>query len=159
MKGMHSGMWLLLGLAIGVGIAAWKAQETPKLAFASSNDRFEDFAISTGLVASTKNAPTEGVWLLDSRAGKLMGSMIDRNLGKISSWSEVDLLQEFGIPAKQHVHFIMTTGTITHGQSALYVAEPASGKFAVYTMGMRPDGQPGMSIRRHDLTSFRPTPR
>ncbi|MFO0867127.1 MAG: hypothetical protein U0744_21220 [Gemmataceae bacterium] len=159
MKGLHSVGVLLLGLVVGLGVSAWHASRTPKIAFAASNDRFDDFAMCTGIVATTRNAPTEGVWLLDSRAGKLMGGLIDRSSGKIGSWAEVDLTQDFGLPAKQHVHFVMTTGIITHGQSALYVTEPASGKFGIYTMGMRPDGQAGMSIRRHDLTTFRPVPR
>ncbi|MBX9681890.1 MAG: hypothetical protein K2X38_24300 [Gemmataceae bacterium] len=157
MKSLHSVGLLLLGLAVGVSVSAWNA--TPKIAFAASNDRYEDFSMATGIVATTRNAPTEGVWMLDSRAGKLMGGLIDRGQGKIGSWAEVDLIQDFALPAKQHVHFVMTTGIITQGQSALYVAEPASGKFGIYTMGMRPDGQAGMSIRRHDLTTFRPIPR
>ena len=47
---------------------------------------------------------------------------------------------------------MMTTGTITNGQAALYVAETSTGKFGVYTMGPRPDSQPGLAIRRHDQT-------
>jgi len=50
---------------------------------------------------------------------------------------------------------MMTTGQVTNGQAALYVAETQSGKFGVYTMGPRPDGAAGISIRRHDLTLFR----
>jgi hypothetical protein len=53
----------------------------------------------------------------------------------------------------------MTTGIIANGQAALYVAETTSGKFAVYTMGMRPDGKPGIMIKRHDLVLFRGTGR
>jgi hypothetical protein len=43
----------------------------------------------------------------------------------------------------------MTTGMIAQGQAALYVAETTSGKFAVYTMGQRTYGKPGV-ISRHD---------
>jgi hypothetical protein len=93
--------------------------------------------------------------MLDYRAGKLLGTVVDRNLGKIIGWAEVDLVNEFGLPPRQDVHFLMTTGQINDGQSALYVAEVNSGKFAVYTMGMRPDRQPGLIIRRHDLVFFR----
>jgi len=64
-------------------------------------------------------------------------------------------VQEFNIPPKQNVHFMMTTGTITQGQAALYIAETTTGRFGVYTMGPRPDGRPGLVIRRHDLTVFR----
>ena len=62
---------------------------------------------------------------------------------------------EFNLPPRQNVHFLMTTGQISQGQSALYLAETTTGKFGVYTLGPRPDGQPGMVIRRHDMTSFR----
>lgn len=147
--------WLLLGLGIGIGVSAWHARREPKIALAASNDRYEEFVISTGHVANTRNGQTEGVWLLDSRSGKLLASMIDRVLGRIAGWAELDLIQDFGFPAKQNVHFVMTTGAINNGQSALYVAETNSGRLAVYTMGVRPDGQPGMSIRRHDMTAFR----
>jgi hypothetical protein len=97
---------------------------------------------------------TDGVWLLDYKAGKLLGTVIDRSQGKIVGWAEVDLVSEFSIAPKQDVHFLMTTGNIAQGQAALYVAEVSTGKFGVYTMGPNPDGA-GLVIRRHDLTSFR----
>ena len=81
--------------------------------------------------------------------------LIDRLNGKIVGWSEVDLVSEFGLPPRQNVHFMMTTGMIAQGQAALYVAETSSGKFGVYTMGTRPDGKPGIVIKRHDLVMFR----
>ena len=102
--------------------------------------------------------PLPSVAQVRRRLGKLLGSVIDRNVGKIVNWAEVDLVQEFNIPPKQNVHFMMTTGTITQGQAALYVAETTTGKFAVYTMGPRPDGKTGLVIRRHDQTVFRPQP-
>ena len=69
--------------------------------------------------------------------------------------SDLDLVSEFSIQPKQNVHFMMTTGTITAGQAALYVAETTTGKFGIYTMGPRPDGKAGVAIRRHDLVLFR----
>ena len=48
------------------------------------------------------------------------------------------MVSEFGLPPRADVHFLMTTGQIANGQAALYVAETTSGKFGVYTMGMRP---------------------
>jgi len=97
---------------------------------------------------------TDGVWLLDYRAGKLLGTVIDRNQGKIVGWAEVDLQTEFGIAPKQDVHFMMTTGYITQGQSALYLAETTTGQMGVYTMGPGPNGS-GVVIRRHDVTKYR----
>jgi len=154
MKDFGRFLWLLLGLLLG-GVGAAVDIGSSRPALASSNDRFEDYILCTGPVTVTPLVQTDGVWLLDYRAGKLLGTVIDRNVGKIVNWAEVDLVQEFNIPPKQNVHFMMTTGTITQGQAALYIAETTTGRFGVYTMGPRPDGRPGLVIRRHDLTVFR----
>ena len=39
-------------------------------------------------LAVNPRAPTDGVWLLDYRSGKLMGTVIDRSAGKIVGWGE-----------------------------------------------------------------------
>jgi hypothetical protein len=146
-------LWLFTGLLLGAaGAGLYILPSRPVYA---SNDRFEDYIICTGAVGVTARAPTDGVWLLDYRTGKLLGTVIDRAQGKIVSWAETDLVNEFGIPPRQNVHFLMTTGNIAQGQAALYVAETTTGKFGVYTMGPRADGLPGVSIRRHDLVPFR----
>jgi len=146
-------LWLSVGLVMGaVGVGLFLGQSKPVQA---ANDRFEDFIMCTGPVSTSPKAPTDGVWLLDYRSGKLLGTVIDRDKGKIGGWAEVDLVTEFGIQPRQNVHFLMTTGQISFGQAALYVAETTSGKFAVYTMAPRNDNQPGVVIRRHDLVLFR----
>jgi hypothetical protein len=153
MKEVGRLLWLGAGLLLGIaGAFLVLGRSTPVLA---ANDRFEDYVLCTGPVAVAPRAPTDGVWLLDYRAGKLLGTVIDRALGKIVGWAEVDLVNEFGIQPKQNVHFMMTPGSISAGQAALYVAETTTGKFGVYTMGPRPDGKAGVVIRRHDLVLFR----
>lgn len=148
----------LLGLLVGVGLGVGGSllllgQPRP---VAAHNDRFEDYVLCTGAVAvSNGRAPTDGVWLLDYRAGKLLGTVIDRNVGRIVGFAEVDLVKEFDIPPRTNVHFLMTTGNVALGQAALYVAETTTGKFGVYTMGPNPDGSPGVQIRRHDMVPFR----
>lgn len=146
-------LWLVAGLALGAGAVALYWGHQPKAL--AANDRYEDYILCTGAVAVNLKAPTEGVWLLDYRAGKLLGTVIDRGRAKIVGWAEVDLVTEFGLPPRQNVHFMMTTGMIAQGQAALYVAETTTGKFAVYTMRPRADGQPGVMIHRHDLVTFR----
>jgi hypothetical protein len=148
-------LWISVGLIFGgVGMAIFLATGRPALA---TNDRFEDYVLATGAVAVTPRAPTDGVWLLDYRSGKLLGTVIDRNAGKIIGWAEVDLVTEFAIAPRQNVHFLMTTGNIAQGQAALYIAETSTGKLGVYSMGPRPDGQSGVVIRRHDMVPFRQT--
>src|SRR5215510_15076706 len=110
-------LWLVVGIvAGGAGVAFFLSQAQSMQA---GNDRYEDFVICTGPVAINAKAQTDGVWLLDYKAGKLLGTVIDRTLGKILSWAEVDLLTEFGLQPKQNVHFLMTTGAVTRGQAAL----------------------------------------
>jgi hypothetical protein len=146
--------WMLLGVVVGgVGVGAWLSRTSQ--AQAGSTDRHEDFIICTGSVATIPSVPTDGVWFLDYRSGKLLGTVINRDTGKIGGWAQVDLVAEFELPPRADVHFLMTTGQIAQGQAALYVAETSSGKFGVYTMGPRPDGQSGLVIRRHDMTTFR----
>jgi hypothetical protein len=149
-------LWLSAGLLLGVvGAGLYLGQGHPVQA---ANDRYDDFILCTGAVSVNLKAPTDGIWLLDYRTGRLLGTVIDRLTGRIVGFAEVDLVTEFKLQPKQNVHFMMTTGTITEGQAALYVAETTTGKFGVYTMGQRPDGQPGVAIRRHDLVLFRQPP-
>jgi hypothetical protein len=148
-------LWLFMGVVLGVGGAVLYLR--PSSVNAGSNDRFEDYIMCTGSVGVTARAPTDGVWLLDYRSGKLLGTVIDRTTGKILGWAEGDLVTEFGLPPRQNAHFLMTTGQIAQGQAALYIAETNTGKFGVYTLQPRIDGQPGVpfQIRRHDLVPFR----
>ena len=152
---MRNTKHLLAGVAgIGCGlVAALLLSGKPRTAEASSNDRYQDYIMCTGAVSVNPKAPTDGVWMLDYRGGKLLGTVIDRTTGKIGGWAEVDLVTEFQIAPKQDVHFMMTTGSIAQGQAALYVCEVSTGKFGVYTMGAAESG--GIQIRRHDMTTFR----
>jgi hypothetical protein len=150
-------LWLTVGLILGVvgsSLVLWQVKPAQ-----AANDRFEDYIMCTGPVALTGKTPTDGVWLLDYRSGKLLATVIDRTLGKITGWAELDLVAEFGIQPRQNVHFLMTTGTVAAGQAALYVAETTTGKIGVYSMASRNDGQAGISIRKHDLVLFRPAPK
>jgi hypothetical protein len=145
----------LIALGVVVGVAAtaiYLSQSRP--AVAASNDRYQDYIMATGAVSVNPRVQTDGVWLLDYKAGKLLGTVIDRTQGKIVGFAEVDLTTEFGLQAKQDVHFMMTTGYVTQGQSALYLAETSTGQFGVYTMGPGQNGN-GVIIKRHDITKFR----
>ncbi len=150
-------LWLMVGLLLGGTAVAFYLGQLPIAR--ANNDRYEDYILCTGAVAITPRSPTDGVWLLDYRAGKLLGTLIDRMQGKVIGWAEVDLVSEFSLPPRQNVHFLMTTGMIAQGQAALYVAETTTGKFAVYTMGQRADGKNGVMIKKHDMVLFRGNPK
>ncbi len=149
---VHAAVVALAG-AGGV-VAALVFLGNPRQAGAASNDRYQDYVMATGAVSISPKIQTDGVWLLDYKAGKLLGTVIDRTQGKIVGWAEVDLTTEFALQAKADVHFMMTCGYITQGQSALYLAETTTGQFGVYTMGPGQNGT-GIAIRRHDVGRFR----
>jgi hypothetical protein len=149
----------VVGLAVGAGcgfVAALLYLAEPRAARASGHDRYQDFVMATGAVGINPRVPMDGVWMLDYRSGKLLGTVIDKTQGKIVGWAEVDLVSEFEVAPKQDVHFMMVTGWVSQGQSALYVAETSTGKFGVYTMSAGANGT-GVAVKRHDLTTFRKT--
>lgn len=150
------GKLALFGFGFALGCAVfWGLAQGPVGHVWAANDRHEDYIMTTGTVLVNRRVPTDGVWMLDYRTGRLLGTVIDQASGTITGWAELDLVHEFGIPPRQNVHFLMTTGMVNGYQSALYLAETVSGKFGVYTMGLRSDGKPGIAIRRQDLTAFR----
>src|SRR4051812_40574018 len=113
---MRYGMPVLLALAgalIGIVGTLVFANPVPILPHlhphpvlaSGSNDRYQDYIMCTGAVAVTPRSPTDGVWMLDYKSGKLLGTVIDRTVGRIIGWAEVDLVAEFNIPPKQDVHF------------------------------------------------------
>ena len=146
------GLVLLAGVGLGC-LAMIFGTGSPTPVHAASNDRYQDYVMATGAVSINAKIQTDGVWMLDYKSGKLLATVIDKAQGKIIGWAEVDLVAEFEVAPKQDVHFMMTTGYITQGQSALYLAETTTGKFGVYTMGPGQNG--GIAIRRHDIGSFR----
>jgi hypothetical protein len=146
---------LVVGAALG-GAGVYFSATAPAPVKAGSVDRFQDFIMATGAVSWNARTQLDGVWMLDYRAGKLLATCVDKTQGKTVGWAEVDLVSEFEVQPRQDVHFMMVTGYVSPGQSALYVAETVTGKFGVYTMAPGPNGQ-GVIVRRHDLTTFRKT--
>ena len=79
----------LAALAVGVGLGVVGASyylAPPTPAAAGSNDRTNDYVTSTGAVALNPKQQADGVWLLDYKAGKLLGTVIDKTQGKIVGW-------------------------------------------------------------------------
>jgi hypothetical protein len=159
------GWWkVAVGVVAGL-VGGWLLFNPGTVARAGgSSDRFEDYVICTGPLSQNFSAQQQfgfemdGVWLLDYRSGKLLGTALNRATGKLVGWAEVDLVSEFGIAPRANVHFIMTSGQVARGSSALYVAETTSGKIGVYTM-FASETSTNMNspivIRRHDMTTFR----
>ena len=149
-------LWLTGGIVLGVAAAVlFLGNSKPLLA---SNDRFEDFVMCTGPVGVNAKGQTDGVWLLDYRSGKLLGTVIDRGVGKITGWAEVDLVSEFGVQPKQPVHFLMTTGNIAKVKRLCMLPRRQLGNSACTRWGLPRPARPALSSRRHDLVLFRQPP-
>src|SRR5437868_368745 len=82
-------MWMAAGIAVGMAAAMFYLGH-PQPAGAASNDRYQDTIMATGAVSMNARVQTDGVWLLDYKSGKLLGTVIDRTQGKIVGWAEVD---------------------------------------------------------------------
>ena len=148
---------LVVGVLAGLA-GGWFLFSSGREAIAGDT-RYGDYIMTTGPASVGLVGPDlDGVWLLDYRGGRLLGTVVNRVTGTVGGWAEVDLTKEFNLPPGADAHFMMTTGKITPGQAALYVAEVNSGQFAVYTMipSEGPALSFGIQIRRHDLTRFRP---
>jgi hypothetical protein len=155
MKDKLKYLWMMAGLLVGcLGTSLYYGPV--RVAEAAGDCRHEDYIMCTGRVSNYKGEPRDGVWILDYRSGKLLGTMVDHNSGKIFGFAEVDLVKEFALKPKQNVHFMMTTGATTKDQDALYLVETSTGKMGVYTMGPQVGGPTtGIAIRRHDMVFFR----
>jgi len=155
MRWHTKGALIAFGLLCGLG-TGWLLF-SPSPSAAAGNDRHDESVLCTGSVyAGPVGMDLDGVWLLDYRTGKLLGTIINRGNGSVSGWSEVDLVSQFQVAPHANVHFMMTTGQVGKGQAALYIAEMTSGKFGVYSM-LAPDGglRGRVEIHRHDIVSFR----
>lgn len=150
-------LWLVLGLALGTAgtLLVHQSQSRPALA---GTDHTQDYIITTGPITlgTGVNGTADAIWMLDYRAGKLLGTAVDPNIGRIRAWDEVDLVKDFGISPKQDVHFIMTTGATIKGHTPVYLAEINTGQLAIYGMTPRIDGS--IMIRKFESTIFRRPP-
>src|SRR5713101_7414580 len=65
-------LWLTAGLVLG-GLGTFLATGTTRVAQAATHDRFDDFIMCTGPASLFPGVSIDGLWLLDYKAGKLLG--------------------------------------------------------------------------------------
>ena len=129
--------WVIFGIAAGLLTAGlWRAEPS----WASATDRQEDTCIATGAIAGL-NTPDEleAVYVLDFTTGKLMASILNRQVGKFQHFFERDLAGDFQLTFRQKPRFVMVTGNgqVRRNQqqpldSLLYVAELTTGRVIAY---------------------------
>src|SRR5206468_2486861 len=78
-------LWLCAGIVLG-GLGAFLTTGATRVAQAATHDRYDDFIMCTGPASLFPGVSIDGLWLLDYKAGKLLGTIIDRQSGRITSW-------------------------------------------------------------------------
>ncbi len=135
---------LALGLLLGWGLANLR----PGRIQAGGGDRSGDSIVATGPVmiryveGSKVQIPLEAIYLLDYKAGRLLGTVpslhqtggISRYLG---AFAERDLVADFKVDLDNgpRPHFLMTTGalgTYSAGWAPLYVYETTTSQLVIY---------------------------
>lgn len=130
--------WLGLGVVLGMAMAGIWPQSR---AHAVATDRFEGYAICTGLV----DGDIEAVYMLDSLTGQLQAAVMSTQQAQFTNFYTRDIMTDLALPANSNPRFLMVTGIgrmVGRGGSGLnrsslsllYVAEVTTGKIAVYTL-------------------------
>lgn len=134
-------VWLVGGLLAGLGVAYFWPHEP---AYATTADRDSNFALITvpvGTSAAGITDPIDGVFILDFLTGQLKGAVINRQVGKFSSFYYRNLAKDFKIDPQATPHYAIASGyaqvtnqrAVTFASGTLYIAELTSGYLAAYT--------------------------
>jgi hypothetical protein len=130
----NRGVWMIVGILIGLGVGAM-APHAPLHASATHGQ--DSFAIATGEV----DLNLEGIYFLDMITGELTGYVINPNSGKFTTLYKHNVLKDMGELNKPR--FLMVTGqahlrqgpsAVRAGTAVIYVAEMNSGKFVAYAV-------------------------
>jgi hypothetical protein len=149
--------WMLLAVGAAAGLAGGWLLFAPTNPAHAAADRNGETVVCTGPISvGGLGHDFEGVWLLDYRSGKLLAGVIQKQDAKIAAWADVSLASEFNLTPASEPKFVMTTGMAGKGASVLYLAEATTGKMGVYSMTLVDVVKGTVTIRRHDMSSFRP---
>jgi hypothetical protein len=130
----HSGLvWLVVGLCVGLLLSAI-FPHTPL--HASSNDRYDDFAIATGAVDDT----TEAIYFLDFLTGDLKAAAVGP-FRKFAALYQKNIRNDLGDAGKSARYLMVTgmgpdvrgsRGNARPSAAMLYVANCANGRIGAY---------------------------
>lgn len=130
-------VWLGVGLMVGVLLAGF----CPRAPLhASATDRYDTFAIATGLVDNG----VEAIYFLDFLTGDLKAAVLSKQIPpRFNAFYQRNILNDMGIDPTSNPRYLMVTGLndIRRGGSQLrpslgvcYVAEITTGRVAAYSI-------------------------
>jgi hypothetical protein len=158
-------MLLVLGLVLGWVLANLR----PAAIRASGGDRSGESIVTTGPIlirydeGSKVQVPLEALYILDYKAGKLLGTVpalhqTGRQSTYLGTIAERDLAADFKIDPDNgpKPHFLMTTGSLgsySGGWAPLYVYESSTSQIAMYRIHEQTVGTKG--VTRLELLELR----
>ncbi|MBN1590536.1 MAG: hypothetical protein JW888_13560 [Pirellulales bacterium] len=137
-RGKHRPMiWLAVGLLLGVVVAGF-CPHAPL--HASATDRFQTFAVATGMV----DDGVEAIYFLDFLTGDLKARVLSKQIPpRFNAFYERNILRDFGVDPTKNPRYLMVTGLndLRRGGSRLrpsvgvcYVVEITTGRVAAYAI-------------------------
>ena len=130
-------LWGALGLLVGAVVAGF-CPHAPL--HASATDRYETFAIATGMV----DDGVEAIYFLDFLTGDLKAAVLSKQVPpRFNSFYQRNILNDLGISPTNNPRYLMVTGLndLRRGGSVLkpsigvcYIAEITSGRVAAYAI-------------------------
>ncbi len=156
-------LWLAVGLLLGVVLAGF-CPHAPL--HATATDRYEKFAVATGMV----DDGVEAIYFLDFLTGDLKAAVLSKHIPpRFNAFYQRNIINDLGIDPAKNPRYLMVTGLndLRRGGSRLrpsvgvcYVAEITSGRVAAYAIPWdaqsHASGQTAMGeILRLDVAQFR----
>jgi len=130
-------VWGVGGLLLGVLLAGF-CPHAPL--HASATDRYDTFAIATGMIEDG----VEAIYFLDFLTGDLKAAVLSRNIpSRFNSFFQRNILNDLGIDPTRNPRYLVVTGLndLRRGGSRLrpsigvcYIAEITSGRVAAYAI-------------------------
>lgn len=151
----HRVIWLLAGLALGLGVAYFWPHESAYATTADRDSKFVMITVPVGTSAAGITDPMDGIFVLDFLTGQLKGAVLNRQNGKFTSFYLRDLAKDFNVdPTNDDPHYAIASGYsqlasqrgLTFASGVLYVGELSSGRIAAYAFPWKEAPRPAPQV-------------
>ena len=158
--------WLAIGLVVGL-LIGYFCPHTPL--HATATDRYENFAIATGLV----DDGVEAIYFLDFLTGDLRAAVLSkqRPVG-FNAFFHRNVSKDFGVTPSSNPRYLMVTGMVdirrgasrmSPSNAVVYIAEITSGQVAAYAVPWNAERHASGQVFRDEIfpldkTLFRTAP-
>lgn len=130
-------VWLIVGVAVGLCVAAFWPHEPAHAIAANGNDKF---AMTTVPVSFTDHV--HGIFVLDFLTGQLKGAVLNTKIGKFTNFYAKNVALDFGVdPRAGEPRYAIVGGKATltaqgrgvsPASGVIYIGELTSGRLLCY---------------------------